>query len=197
MLRWVSNWDELVAASRAYRPEVWKHKEDRIRRHAAKPDEVLADAIGAVLLGEQPLSLLKPLMGKNRLTEYDLGLKDAPLKSATPGAPAPASEEAVQTAVLPRLRAHQRPYVEAETRGGRAVALPTDLPALVDQNRPQPRVGQHRCGPNAGGPAADNDDPRQGRSSLGGCDVQTDIAGAASVVQARTRRPSPIQTQQS
>lgn len=98
MLRWVSNWDELVAASRAYRPEVWKHKEDRIRRHAAKPDEVLADAIGAVLLGEQPLSLLKPLMGKNRLTEYDLGLKDAPLKSATPGAPAPASEEAVHSA---------------------------------------------------------------------------------------------------
>jgi hypothetical protein len=108
-----------------------------------------------------------------------------------------ASEEGVETAVLPRLRAHQWRHVEAEARGRRAVALPADLPALVDQNRPQPRLGEHRCGPNAGGPAADNDDPRHGRSSLGGSDVQTAIAGAASVVHARTRRPVPIQTQQS
>ena len=100
-----------------------------------------------------------------------------------------ASEEGVETAVSPRLRAHQWRHVEAEARGRRAVALPADLPALVDQNRPQPRLGEHRCGPNAGGPAADNDDPRHGRSSLGGSDVQTAIAGAASVVHARTRRP--------
>lgn len=98
MLRYAPNWDELVAASKAFRPAVWNHADARVRRHAGKAEEVLADAIGSVLLGEQPLDLLKPFMGKGRLTVYDLGLEDAPLKqpAATQATDQPGAEPEVK-----------------------------------------------------------------------------------------------------
>lgn len=101
MLKWVSNYDELVAASKDFRPEVHKSENDRFRRHAAKPEEVIADAIGAVLMEKQPMSLLGPLREKFGITDSDMGLTEAtqatdPVAEAAedPGkAPLPITEE--------------------------------------------------------------------------------------------------------
>ena len=93
--RYISNWDDLVAASREFRPGVHNHANDRFRRHARKPDEIIADAIGAVLLGDKPVSLLAPMMEKLGLTQRDLGIE------AAPAALAPAAAEAVPPAPPP------------------------------------------------------------------------------------------------
>jgi N12 class adenine-specific DNA methylase/tRNA1(Val) A37 N6-methylase TrmN6 len=93
MLKWASNWDALVAASKAYRPAAWGHADERIRRHANKPNEVLADAIGSVLIGEHPVSLLAPLMERTGTNIYDLGLEDVPARKPAPVEPAPARDE--------------------------------------------------------------------------------------------------------
>lgn len=73
-LKYASNYDDLIAASKAFRPEVHQHENDRFRRHAMKPDEILADSIASVLIGEKPISLLAPLMKSVGLTERDMGL---------------------------------------------------------------------------------------------------------------------------
>lgn len=72
----VSNWNDLVAASKAYRPAVWEHANEKIRKHARKPNEVIADALGSVLIGEQPLSMLAPMMDSYGINEWDLGLRE-------------------------------------------------------------------------------------------------------------------------
>jgi site-specific DNA-cytosine methylase len=74
ILRYIPSWDEFVAASKAFRPKVHEHENERFRKHALKPDEVIADAIASVLLGDQDIALLRPLMQATGLTERDLGL---------------------------------------------------------------------------------------------------------------------------
>lgn len=76
MLKQIANYDELISASIQFRPEVHAARDDAIRRHATKPNEVLADAIGSVLLGNNSLSLLRPMMHALGWTERDLGLQN-------------------------------------------------------------------------------------------------------------------------
>lgn len=73
----VVNYDALVAASKEFRPGVHNHENDRFRRHAMKPNEVMADGIASVLLGDKPISLIEPLMEFTGMTRRDLGLDDA------------------------------------------------------------------------------------------------------------------------
>jgi hypothetical protein len=80
------NWDDIVAVSKAFRPAVWNHKNERISRHARKPNEILADAIGSVLLGDTPFSMLQPMFG-GALTERDLGLHLFEKEASAPAAP--------------------------------------------------------------------------------------------------------------
>jgi len=67
----VKNWDELVSASKAHRPDVWAHKNKKIADHARKPNEIIADAIASVLIGNSDFSLLRDLP----LTRRDIGLE--------------------------------------------------------------------------------------------------------------------------
>ena len=78
VLKRIENYDELIAASKAYRPGVHGHENPRYRRHAMTPNEVIADAIGSVLIGQSDIALLQPMMKSMGLTERDLGLADAP-----------------------------------------------------------------------------------------------------------------------
>lgn len=76
--KWIRNWDDWVLASKAFRPGVHNHENARYRAHGRKPDEIIADAIGSVLLGKSPESLVVDrVAGLNR---RDLGL----LEPATP-----------------------------------------------------------------------------------------------------------------
>lgn len=94
--RYISNWDEFIAASKEFRPGVHDHENERFRKHAKKPDEIIADAIASVLIGARPVSMLKPMMDKLGITERDLGLAD---KTATPAAaPQPQPEKAEKQA---------------------------------------------------------------------------------------------------
>jgi N12 class adenine-specific DNA methylase len=77
VLRYIPNWDDLKAASQAFRPGVHEHENERYRKHAAKPNEVIADAIASVLLGTHDIALIRPMMQSLGLTERDLGLDPA------------------------------------------------------------------------------------------------------------------------
>lgn len=91
----VPNWDALIAVSKAFRPGVHTHENERFRKHAMKPNEVMADAIAAVLLGDQAIALIRPLMDAVGLNEVDLGLMTAAEYNARPRAaspPAPAAD---------------------------------------------------------------------------------------------------------
>lgn len=112
----VKNWDDLVSASKAHRPDVWAHKNKKISDHARKPNEVIADAIASVLIGNSDFSLLSDLP----LTRRDIGLEDtdttkpggfiekakkaagkvapAPVAAQQTAAEAPAKKNATQTA---------------------------------------------------------------------------------------------------
>lgn len=68
----IPNWDELVEASKAFRPALWNHSNSKVKLHVRKPNEVIADAIATVLLNDDgDLTLLRDLP----LNSYDLGLK--------------------------------------------------------------------------------------------------------------------------
>jgi hypothetical protein len=84
VLKHIANYDDLIAASKAFRPGVHQHENERYRRHANKPDEIIADAIGAVLIGEKPVSLLQPMMDNLGWTERDLGLASNSAQSTPP-----------------------------------------------------------------------------------------------------------------
>lgn len=70
----IPNFADLVAASKAFRPAVWSHASQKIREHARKNDEIIADAIASVLMGSQPIDLLQDLMDRTGLIAADLGL---------------------------------------------------------------------------------------------------------------------------
>lgn len=81
ILRRIPNWDDVVAASKAFRPKVHQHENERFRKHAQKPNEVIADAIASVLLGASDISMLRPMMQSIGLTDADLGLDPATASS--------------------------------------------------------------------------------------------------------------------
>jgi N12 class adenine-specific DNA methylase len=118
MLKWADGgWPALVAASKRYRPAVWEHADERIRRHARKPNEVLADAIGSVLIGEQPLSLLAGFMEKRGITVRDLGLEDGEQASAPQQAePASGPEGTAESARLENATAPEHVVVGVDDR---------------------------------------------------------------------------------
>ena len=88
----IPNWDALVEASKAFRPAVWASESLRIKNHARKPNEVIADAIGSVYLGLNDVSLLEPMMKGTGTTVFDLGLEYAPAPSQQAEAPAEPQE---------------------------------------------------------------------------------------------------------
>ena len=71
----VANWDELVAASKEFRPGVHNHTSDSARKHAKKANEIAADAIASVLIGDKPLTMLQPFMDWLGINKVDLGLQ--------------------------------------------------------------------------------------------------------------------------
>lgn len=98
MLRMVSNWDELIAAAKKYAPAKYG-SDNKIARHASKPNEVSVDAIASVLLGENDPALIAPLMKALGLKDHDLGLDllreklaAKPEQSPTPETPGDAPE---------------------------------------------------------------------------------------------------------
>lgn len=75
--RYIPNFKEFVEASKRFRPGVWNHDNEKIRAHARKPGEVIADAIASVFIGQNPVSLLDGLMKGTGTTLSDLGLQTA------------------------------------------------------------------------------------------------------------------------
>ena len=83
----IPNFKDLELASKDFRPDVWAHKMDKIKRHARKNDEIIADAIASVLLGNSEVSLLQDLKNRTGLKNADFGLDIAnvvPTLSPTP-----------------------------------------------------------------------------------------------------------------
>ena len=108
MRKWVDNWPQWVAASRAFRPGVHEHESQRFRDHAKRPDEIIADAIGSVLLGVSPPSLVVGHVAG--LSERDLGLVGdepastgaAPRETDAAGAPKEQTSEGSKVPKRPR-----------------------------------------------------------------------------------------------
>lgn len=73
--KWIKGWPQIREISKAFRPEVYKSKMPKTRRHANKPDEIIADALGSFLLGQSTREQIKPLLDGIGLSDYDLGLK--------------------------------------------------------------------------------------------------------------------------
>lgn len=94
----IANYDALIAASKAFRPGVHGHENERFRRHAMKPNEVLADAIASVLIGEQQVALIEPLMQATGMTVLDLGIESAPNAAAPAPQPQPEPKGEAATA---------------------------------------------------------------------------------------------------
>ena len=85
--KWIPGWEKLKAISKSYRPEIHNHKLPKFRRHANKPDEIIADALGSFLLGISSKQDIDPIIKALNLNDYDLGLKGKTEPSAAPAAP--------------------------------------------------------------------------------------------------------------
>ena len=83
--KYIENWSDLVQASKDFRPGVHDHENQRIRAHAKKPNEIIADAIASVLIGDRPATMLAPMMKALGLNERDLGMPNK--QTETPAAP--------------------------------------------------------------------------------------------------------------
>ena len=77
MFEEIPNWQQLIDASKKYRPAFHESTNAKIRAHAKKPDEIIADAIASVYMAENPTSLLEPMMKKVGMNIYDFGLDGA------------------------------------------------------------------------------------------------------------------------
>ena len=101
--KWIDGWDGIKAISKAFRPEIHTHKLPKFRRHANKPDEIIADALGSFLLGNSSKQDIAPLIKTLNLNDFDLGIKER--TSAAPAAPkaeAPAVEALTPAAEAPK-----------------------------------------------------------------------------------------------
>jgi hypothetical protein len=73
--KWIPGFASLKEISKKFRPAIWSNKLPKIRRHANKNDEIIADALGSYLLGDSSKADIAPLIKGIGLTEYDLGEK--------------------------------------------------------------------------------------------------------------------------
>lgn len=73
--QYIPNWLEFVGASKEFRPGVWNHADENIRKHAKKPNEIIADVIASVLMGQRPVSILQGMMKQTGTSLVDLGLQ--------------------------------------------------------------------------------------------------------------------------
>lgn len=73
--KWIPGFAKLKDISKAYRPEMWKNPDPRMRRHANKPDEIIADALGAFFLGQASRADIAPLIDGLKLNDFELGIK--------------------------------------------------------------------------------------------------------------------------
>ena len=73
--KWIPGFASLKEISKKFRPAIWSHKLPKVRRHANKNDEIIADALGSYLLGESSKTDIAPLIKGIGLNEYDLGEK--------------------------------------------------------------------------------------------------------------------------
>lgn len=69
VLKWIPNFARFEEISKAYRPAIWNSKIPKVRRHARKNDEIIADVLGAYLLG----NATKDDIASLGLTDTDLG----------------------------------------------------------------------------------------------------------------------------
>lgn len=116
--KWIPGWDKLKAISKAYRPEIHNHKLPKFRRHANKPDEIIADALGSFLLGISSKQDIDPIIKALNLNDYDLGLKGKTKPSVTATA-APTVEAAAPKAEVPAApAAPKQPAFVYRTGGG-------------------------------------------------------------------------------
>lgn len=105
------NYDELVAASQNFRPAIWESESAAHRAHTRKPNELLADAIGAVLLGDRPSSFL----GALKLTTADLGMRTMSERIEQARTKVKASREQAPPLEGPARVAREEPTPEGET----------------------------------------------------------------------------------
>ena len=116
--KWIDGWDGIKAISKAFRPEIHTHKLPKFRRHANKPDEIIADALGSFLLGISSKQDIAPLIKALNLNDFDLGIKArtvAAPKAEAPAveAPAPAAEMPSQEPLVTTSKTEQTLLVEA------------------------------------------------------------------------------------
>jgi hypothetical protein len=87
--KWIKGWSGIKNISKSFRPEMHKHPLPKFKRHANKPDEIIADALGSFFLGESSRQDIQPIIEAMNLNDFDLGLKEKPsqeLVSPTPEA---------------------------------------------------------------------------------------------------------------
>jgi hypothetical protein len=111
--KWIPGWEKLKAISKSYRPEIHNHKLPKFRRHANKPDEIIADALGSFLLGISSKQDIDPIIKALNLNDYDLGLKGKTEPSAAPAAPtveaaAPKAEAPSAPEIAPLQEAYNK-----------------------------------------------------------------------------------------
>lgn len=155
----VSNWDELVAAARRFAPAKYGSNK-KITRHASNPNEVSVDAIASVMLGENDVSLIRPLLKALGMREDDFGLHLVPkaankaIDAATEVAPATFNRTPLFQG-LARQAAESRPQrlvdeAEAAANPGAAArqaegdevldAVLTEVPTAPKTRAPQARM---------------------------------------------------------
>lgn len=123
--KWIKGWPQIREISKAFRPEVYKSKMPKTRRHANKPDEIIADALGSFLLGQSAREQIKPLLDGIGLTDYDLGLKKFDRRAAEDKALAKIEAERLlkaQTADELRQKAEREAEAEKRQREEKAEA---------------------------------------------------------------------------
>jgi hypothetical protein len=72
--KWIKGWPEIRKISEKFRPGAYKSTNPKLRKHANKPDEIIADALGSFLLGQSNKSDIQSLIDGIGLSDYDLGL---------------------------------------------------------------------------------------------------------------------------
>ena len=128
--KWIPNFDKLKEISRAFRPEMHKHKLPKFRRHSQKPDEIIADALGSFLLDKTTRAEMQPMFDGLGLTDYDLGLAKFDRRSYEDKLIADAEKDAQERA---EKRAKRDAELEAQAKGTELTS-PTPAEIIAKQD---------------------------------------------------------------
>lgn len=126
MVKRIPNWGDLVSASKSFRPGVHDHANARVRRHAMKPNEIIADAIASVLMGEQSIDLIRPLMKSIGLKDHDLGVAQGSVSEDKAAAPLYASRPVNNASTIIEW---------AKAQGFKTTLAPDDLHVTIAYSR--------------------------------------------------------------